>query len=164
MKKHKVKDKFLDILEKVPIIEAACGQAGISRNTYYRWRNEDPDFAALADERQTIGIERVNDYAESNVLNGIKSGDRGYTNIWLKARHHAYRRPFPKAIEAKEESDEAEIEKAKKEILEWQKGWEKIGVPRADRKYSTKEQEAMRKLRELLSKNDQKRKRDKDYF
>ena len=42
MKKDKVKDAFLEQLRKVPIIQVACEKVGISRNSVYRWKNEDP--------------------------------------------------------------------------------------------------------------------------
>lgn len=37
MKKNKIK-QFLKSLENVPIIQKACKECGISRNTIYRWR------------------------------------------------------------------------------------------------------------------------------
>jgi hypothetical protein len=126
MKKDKLKDKFLESLERTPIIQVACEQVGISRNTYYRWRKEDVDFSLLAEDRINVGINRVNDYAESNVLNGIKKGDPGYTKYWLNSRHKMYRRPFyykPGDDPLKEERERQEIEKAERETAEWERQW-----------------------------------------
>ena len=40
-----LKSKLLDQLKRVPIVEAACQKAGISRQTFYRWKFEDAEFA-----------------------------------------------------------------------------------------------------------------------
>ncbi|MDD4029718.1 MAG: hypothetical protein PHX86_08485, partial [Caldisericia bacterium] len=64
MKKHRVKEKFLQILEKTPIITYACEMCGISRNTYYKWMKEDAEFAQLVYDRMSVGIDNVNDHAE----------------------------------------------------------------------------------------------------
>lgn len=45
------KEFFLDVLAKSRgIITAVSERTNISRATYYRWRNEDPEFAAKVDE------------------------------------------------------------------------------------------------------------------
>lgn len=124
MKKDKVKDKFLEALELTPIIQVACEKTGISRNTYYRWMNEDPEFRSLADDRMNVGVSLVNDYAESNVLNGIKKGDPGYTKYWLSSRHKEYRRPFYNKATVDLLKEEIDREMAEKEAEAWQKMWE----------------------------------------
>lgn len=70
MKKGR-KTKFLEVLEKSPIVQYACEKVGISRNTFYRWLKEDPDFASSYKQSMEYGIDLVNDAAESNVLKGI---------------------------------------------------------------------------------------------
>ena len=135
MKKDRVKSKFLEALEKTPIIQHACEMCGISRNTFYRWMQEDSEFNFQVSERLGIGVDRVNDYAESNVLNGIREGDPGMTKYWLSARHKAYRRPFAilsKNSAAEQQLDreraEREMRKAEKEIEKSERQWESLGV------------------------------------
>jgi hypothetical protein len=124
MKKDKVKDKFLEVLESTPIIQVACEKSGISRTTYYRWAQEDPEFALLADQKRNLGVDLVNDYAESNVLNGIKKGDPGYTKYWLSSRHKEYRRQLYNKATVDLLREEIDREMAEKEAEAWQKMWE----------------------------------------
>jgi hypothetical protein len=127
MKKHKVKDKFLAIIEKTPVIQHACEQCEISRNSYYEWMKKDPEFAQLVSDRMGIGIDLVNDVAESNVLTGIKKGDPGMTKYWLSARHKAYRRPFSLSTVRHEdpEIEKARIEEKKKKARAMLDRWTK---------------------------------------
>ena len=164
MKKDRTQAKLLEELERTPIIQAACERAGISRNTYYRWMNEDSMFRMQVDERLRMGIDLVNDVAESNVLNGIKKGDSGFTKYWLSARHTGYRRPFPRILHSDDLDpllQEAKAQQAEKEIDRWLKGWESLGIPNGARKYSPQEQKAMKGVRDLLAhKKPEKDKRD----
>lgn len=161
MKKHKVKEKFLEALEQTPIVQAACERVGISRNTFYRWIKEDSDFRSQVDERMGMGVDLVNDYAESNVLGGIKAGDPGYTKYWLSARHGAYRRPFY-IHHNDDEKERKELERRKeaiKEVDAWESQWESFGIPRSDRKYTAEELAKMKELREFLKRNNQKKRK-----
>lgn len=127
MKKHRVKDKFLEELERTPIIQAACERTGISRQTFYRWINEDQAFALAVEEHMDMGVDFVSDHAESNVLNGIKKGDPGYTKFWLNSRNARYRRPFIHLSQSKlasDKEDERRFQEAEKEIIEWEQRWE----------------------------------------
>jgi hypothetical protein len=45
MKKNKLQNKFFGELKKVPIVQVACEKTGVSRNSVYRWRKEDINFA-----------------------------------------------------------------------------------------------------------------------
>lgn len=38
MKKHRVRDKLINELKNIPIVEIACEKLNISRQTYYRWK------------------------------------------------------------------------------------------------------------------------------
>lgn len=130
--------KFLEELEQVPIVAFACKKVDISRNTYYRWCNEDPDFALAAQERIEIGVDFVNDHAQTNILNGIKSGDIGVSKWWLSSRHKDFRRPFTVAryIDGKLESEEyeREMKEAEKRLREFQSKWFKSGTEPEKRK------------------------------
>lgn len=76
------------------IIQSACDKHGISRQTFYRWMKEYPDFLKQVTEAQSLGIGVVNDVALSNILAGIKSKDMNSTKYWLSHRHPEFRRPY----------------------------------------------------------------------
>lgn len=84
------KKKLLVCLAKTPIVEAACKQAGLPRSTYYRWRKEDEAFANRCDETLELSIGRVNDLAESQLINAIKDRNMTAITFWLKHHHGAY--------------------------------------------------------------------------
>ncbi len=81
---------LLEQFKKVPIVQLACEKTGISRATYYRWRQEDTDFAKKADAYLAESVDIVNDMAESKLLSLIKEGNMTAIIYWLKHRHKAY--------------------------------------------------------------------------
>lgn len=128
MKKNKIQTRFIEELEKNPIISIVCEKVGIARNTFYRWIKEDGSFSKRADEAQRIGVDMVNDAAESNVLNGIKNRDSKYTMFWLTHRNAKYKHSH--RAEDKDEQSVLEREKEKKaqeeavkRISKWQSMW-----------------------------------------
>lgn len=85
------KQRLINQLAKTPIIEAACKHAGLPRSTYYRWRKDDEAFADACDETIELSIGRINDLAESQLINAIKDQSMGAITFWLKHHHHSYR-------------------------------------------------------------------------
>jgi len=127
-RKKKIQETFLEALEKTPIIEHACDVAGVSRNSIYRWQKESVRFKNKVEKALFFGVDRVNDYAENNLLNGIKNGDIGVTKYWLGHRHPSYRNNYFEKIRSdrkklEQEKNKLEIERARNKILEWQAGW-----------------------------------------
>jgi len=100
MKKPRIAKKFIEELERTPIIQIACDKVGISRNTAYRWMKEDTEFLQQVSEAMSLGVGMVNDVAESNVLAGIKAKDAMFTKYWLSHRHPQYRKPFIYRVES----------------------------------------------------------------
>lgn len=95
MKKTKaLVNRLLEEIGKHGIIQSACDKHGISRQTFYRWMKEYPDFLAQVGEAQSLGVGVVNDVAQSNILAGIKAKDMKSTTYWLSHRHPEFRRPF----------------------------------------------------------------------
>lgn len=90
MKSASDKKKFLKALREMHIVLGACHRVGIGKTTYYRWRQEDPEFAAAADAAIREGIELVNEAAEGNIIAEIKNKDKDASKFWLKHRHPAY--------------------------------------------------------------------------
>lgn len=91
MKKPKYSKKFLEELRKVPIVQVACEKAGVSRNSVYRWKREDKEFAKQFDEALADGVEFVNDMSESQLLQLIKDKNFSAVRFWLNKRHPAYK-------------------------------------------------------------------------
>jgi hypothetical protein len=85
------KKRLLALLQKTPIVEAACKKAGLPRSTYYRWRKDDEAFAELCDETIETSIGRINDLAESQLINAIKNQNMTAITFWLKHHHGKYR-------------------------------------------------------------------------
>ncbi len=91
MKKPKHSKLFLEELKKVPIIQVACEKTGVSRNTVYRWKREDKEFAKALEEALSDGVSYVNDMSESQLLSLIKEKNFPAVRFWLNKRHPAYK-------------------------------------------------------------------------
>ncbi|MCC7004842.1 hypothetical protein IT397_02915 [Candidatus Nomurabacteria bacterium] len=101
-RKEGQKAKILDALAKSAIVQLACQQAGIGRATYYRWRNEDQDFAKSCDGAIEEGVSLISDMAESKLIQAIKDQNYSAISFWLRHRHPAYAAKLQ--IQAKVES------------------------------------------------------------
>jgi len=85
------KKRLLAKLEKTPIIEAACKAVGLPRSTFYRWCKNDPEFAEQCDEVIEQSVGRINDLAESQLINAIKNQNMSAITFWLRHHHRSYR-------------------------------------------------------------------------
>lgn len=81
---------LLQELAKTPIVGTACQRAGISRATYYRWREQSRDFEDKADFAIAQGQDLINDLAESKLLQQIQDGHPWAIQLWLKKHHYRY--------------------------------------------------------------------------
>jgi len=91
MKKSRVQNSFLTELKKIPIVQVACEKQDISRNSVYRWRKEDEEFAKAMDEALAEGEKLVNDMTESQLLSLIGEKHWPAINFWLRHRHSKFR-------------------------------------------------------------------------
>lgn len=91
MKKNRVKDKFLESLKKVPIVQISCEKVGVSRNSVYRWRNGDKKFAEEMDLAMAEGEAFINDISEGQLLNMIKEKSWPALAFWLRHRNPKFR-------------------------------------------------------------------------
>jgi phosphoribosylformylglycinamidine (FGAM) synthase-like enzyme len=89
-KKSALMAKIIQQLKSTPIIQIGCERAGVSRSTYYRWRQENKKFASRCDESLEEGYQLVNDLAEAKLLTSIKDGNLTGIFYWLNHRHKAY--------------------------------------------------------------------------
>ena len=90
-KNNQTKKLLLDQLRKTPIVQITAEKIGISRATYYDWRNKDPEFAKEADKALSEGTALISDAAESQLIAGIKSGNLTSIIFWLKNKHPDYK-------------------------------------------------------------------------
>lgn len=126
MKKNRVRDKFIEKLRETPVIKIACDKSDISRNTIYKWRKIDSNFALDMDEAIEMGSDLVSDAAESVIIKGIGNGSVNCAKYWLSNRHKKYIRPIiinrinpendPEFIKRK-------TEEAIKQYKKWQDKW-----------------------------------------
>ena len=87
---HEEKQKFLDILEKTPVIQVACERSGVSKATFYRWKEADAEFAEKAQAALTEGNSLVSDIAISQLISAIKDKNLGAIKFWLQNHHVDY--------------------------------------------------------------------------
>lgn len=90
MKTDKNKELLIDQLKKTPIVQVSCEKVGIGRATFYRWKQEDQDFATRADEALVEGSSLVNDVAESQLMSAIRDKNLTAIIFWLKHHHPNY--------------------------------------------------------------------------
>ena len=91
MKKNRTKNEFLEQLRKIPIIQVACEKVGISRNSVYRWRNEDAEFCKDMDKALIEGEELINDMSESQLVSMIRDKNWQAISFWLRKRNPKFR-------------------------------------------------------------------------
>jgi hypothetical protein len=103
MKKNKLQDQFFEELTKVPIVQVACEKTGVSRNSVYRWRKDDPSFCKKMDQAIKDGVSLVNDMSESQLLILIKEKNYPAISFWLRHRNDNYKNKLE--ITTKEESE-----------------------------------------------------------
>lgn len=113
MKKPKYSKQFLGELRKVPIVQVACEKTGVSRNTVYRWKREDKQFAAEFDEALAEGVNYVNDMSESQLLQLIKDQNFSAVRFWLNKRHPAYK----EKVEVINKHEVVELSDSQKETI-----------------------------------------------
>jgi len=87
---EKQKKALIVQLRRTPIVEFACGRAGVGRSTYYKWRAQDKIFARVADSALEAGQFLINDAAESQLIRKIQDGDNTAIIFWLKHNHPKY--------------------------------------------------------------------------
>ena len=114
-KSKQLKNQLLEQLKRTPIVEAACHKAGISRQTFYRWKAEDAEFAKEIDEAVTDGQMLVNDLAESQLISALKDRNFQAITYWLKHHHPNYKTKIQ--IEGSLQMPQEELTDEQKELV-----------------------------------------------
>lgn len=90
LRRDKYKKMVLEKLRKMPIVQIACSQSGISRATYYRWITEDKDFQRNTNKAMQDGELFINDMSESQIISLIKDKNWSAISFWLRNHHPKY--------------------------------------------------------------------------
>ena len=90
MKSDSDKNRFLEELEKNPIIQIACKKTGIAKATFYRWIKTDKKFKKDSEESLNQGRLLINDLAESKLISSISNGNLTAIIYWLKNNNPRY--------------------------------------------------------------------------
>lgn len=86
---EKNKENLLKALERnLGIVTAACKEVNLSRNVFYEYYKNDPEFKAKVDDINEITL----DFAESQLLKKIKDGSEKSIMFYMryKARKRGY--------------------------------------------------------------------------
>src|ERR1035437_10358280 len=90
MKSKELKKLLLEHLSKIPIVQIACDKAGVSRATFYRWRNDDKEFDKSVEEAMAEGKMFINHTSESQVISLVRDKSWQAIAFWLKHHHPEY--------------------------------------------------------------------------
>lgn len=109
MKRTKAnKEKVIQALEQsLGVVTTALNKLNIHRSTFYRWMQEDEEFAKQVQEIQDITL----DFAEAQLFKQIKDGNTTATIFYLKTKGKG--RGY---IERQEVDHSGEIKEIKVEI------------------------------------------------
>ena len=81
--RHIKKESILAALEKsLGVVTVACKQADVPRSTYYKWLNEDEEFAKAVKDIENIAL----DFGESQLHKQIGDGNTSATIFFLKTK------------------------------------------------------------------------------
>ncbi len=81
--RHIKKESMLQALEQsLGVVTVACKKADIPRSTFYKWINEDEEFAKQVREIENIAL----DFAESQLHKQISENSTAATIFYLKTK------------------------------------------------------------------------------
>lgn len=90
MKSSKAREKVLEWLRQIPIVQIASERAGVGRATFYRWKKQNPEFSQAADKAMKEGESLINDLSESQIISLIKDRRLPAIRLWLNHHHERY--------------------------------------------------------------------------
>lgn len=97
------KQKFLEILEKNPVIHVALERSGVTKPTFYRWRSEDKEFAAKVEAAVDEGNKLITDIAIAQLITAIKEKNLSAIKFWLETHDDQYRNEVHVTAEIEQE-------------------------------------------------------------
>jgi hypothetical protein len=118
---EQAKQLFIEQLAKTPIVLVCCEKLDVSRASFYRWKADDPVFAAKVEESLSNGRLLVNDLAESQLITAIKNGNIMSIMYWLRHNHKTYKNKIElegsvRVIEELSDEDKEDFSKKLKQM------------------------------------------------
>lgn len=92
----RTKQKLLEYLTESGNVSYSCKRSGISRETYYEWRDTDRVFAHDAESAIDYGKSFVNDLAHTQLILNIQKGDMQAVRFQLVNCHPDYQPKRPR--------------------------------------------------------------------
>lgn len=83
------KKALIEALEKsLGIVTVACKKVGVARQTFYNYKDSDPEFKAAVDELENVAL----DFVESQLFQQIRENNSTSTIFFLKTKgkHRGY--------------------------------------------------------------------------
>lgn len=115
--KKRLRKKFLEELRTVPIIQVSCVKVGLTRQTVYRWRGEDLEFAIEMDKALDEGFGVINDLSESKLISLVQKEVLSAIKYWLEHHHDRYKKDKISQSEKRWKMEQAmEVEAVMKEL------------------------------------------------
>ena len=84
------KQRLIEALKELPVVQVACKKSGVSRATYYRWKREDREFLRQSTDALAQGIDFINDMSESQLITLIREKKMPAIAMWLKHNNVRY--------------------------------------------------------------------------
>lgn len=99
------KEEFLQAFESSACnVSVSCKKVGISRNAFYEWKKNDPEFLQAVEDQN----ESLLDFAETMLYKGIKDGKTAELIFFLKTK--GKKRGYIERIQTEDLTDREPIE------------------------------------------------------
>lgn len=95
MKKRRLEQRIIEEFQKFPNPSFVCEKVGISRHTFYRWRDLDKKFNERIEEALSVGNDSLCDLAESKLLTNVNNGNQRSIEYLLSHRSERYKPKKP---------------------------------------------------------------------
>lgn len=89
-RQQKDKENLLEQLKKFPVIQISCLKAGVSRSSFYRWKESDKEFAVAVEKAMEEGINSINDLSETRLIEMIQNRNFSAIYLWLRTHSAKY--------------------------------------------------------------------------
>jgi len=93
MKTYQKEDVIKEIQNELTI-KAVCDKLDLSRQTIYRWIEEDDEFAEQLKQARKDAINAMNDICENKVVQKIMADNDGMIKFWLRYHHNDYKQSY----------------------------------------------------------------------
>ncbi len=89
-RQDRLKKLVLEHIQKTPLIESVSQRTGVSRSTIYRWLDDSIEFKREFNKNKDLGVERINELAQSKLMSKINDGDLMAIKYWLSNRSREF--------------------------------------------------------------------------